>query len=391
MAGKKAKDTEEILNENLEEKAVEPEVEEVEVAEEDIEDVEDDDEEEDIEDEEEDIEDEDMTAALQLLSKVFKKRRYNMMSKEEQRSAYKNQKVSGRKGNYKTEKDLIKEEAQELMAAAQSVPPLMLKGIVYGYEFSDSLGIPLILVTREDKPHFVIKIPVSQFFVYDERTYIGDEGKRALERELKSRIGSEIEFVVFDLQEKECVAIASRLSALERRSHINYKTRPGKKTPFIQNGGRASAKVVCVKNNLVKVEISGIETIIRSEELSWRALESLTQEFEVGDEFEVIVDNIEEFEYEALNRKYKLYSASASKRLAEPNPAEQYFNQFSVGQRIGGKVKTHNEVGVFVDLAGKVDILCPHPASGMVVRGQKCIVEITSMDEKKFRLYGRIV
>ena len=334
---------------------------------------------------------EDAIKSLANLAKVFEKRRYNMMSKKEKEKAYKEEKVAGKKGSVKTEKELIQEEAKELLLSAQSVPKIPLKGEVYGYEYSESLGIPLLLVTRPGKPNFVIKIPVSQFMVYDERNYMGEEGRRALDRELKSRIGSEIDFVVFDLQEKERFAIASRLSAMEIIARKNYTPVHGNKKPLIVNGSRAEAKVIAVKNNLIKVDVSGIEAVIRSEELSWRALESLTQEFAVGDTFHVIVNDIEEFEYEALNQTYKLYKANVSKRLADANPAEKFFHQFSVGQKIGGVIKVHNEIGVFIDLAGKIDILCPHPATGMPIRGAKCIVEITGVDEDKFRLYGRIV
>lgn len=342
---------------------------------------------EDVEELEELVED----AVASVLSRFFEKRRYTMMSKEERDEAYKTKKVSGKKGTVKTEAQRIQEEAKELLFSAQSVPKVPLRGVVYGYEFSEVLGIPLVLVSRPGKPHFVIKIPVSQFMVYDERNYIGEEGKRALDRELRSRIGSEIDFVVFDLQEKERFAIASRLSAMEIIAKKNYTPVHGNKKPLIRNGSTAEAKVICVKNNLVKVEVSGLEAVIRSEELSWRALESLTQEFEVGDTFHVIVNDIEEFEYEALNQKYKLFKANVSKRLADPNPAEQFFHQFAEGQRIGGVIKVHNENGVFIDLAGKMDILCPHPATGMPIRGARCIVEITNIDENKLRLYGRIV
>lgn len=333
-------------------------------------------------------------AALELLvnlTKTFEKRRFNMLSKDEQAKVYHNEHIAGGKDGRKTEVDLMKEEAEELRLAAQSVPPTILKGTIYGYETSDTLGVPMVLVTREDRPNFVIKIPVSQLFMYDEKQYDGEEGRRALAYELNSRMNSEIEFVVYDVLEAEKLAIASRLKAMELRAKSFYKARKGKKKAEIEEGSRTFAKVVSVKNNRVKVEMSGIETTLRSEDLSWRALEDLRNEFKVGQEFEVIVHDIEEVDYESLNKTYKLFTAKASRREALPNPAELFYSQFKIGQRIGGVIKAQNEHGVFVDLAGKMDVLCPPPAVGIPVRGDKCIIEITKMDDKTKRLFGRFV
>ena len=325
------------------------------------------------------------------LVRTYEKRRFEMLSKEEQAKVYHNEHIAGGKGKRKTEKDLMKEEAEELRLAAQSVPPTILTGTIYGYETSETLGVPLVLVTRENKPNFVIKIPVSQLFMYDPKTYEGEAGKRALAYELNSRVNSEIEFVVYNVIEADRLALASRLKAMELRSKNYYKPRKNKKKAEIEEGSRTFAKVVSVKNNRVKVEINGIETEMPSEELSWRALEDLRNEFQVGQEFEVIVHDIEEVEYETLGQTYKLYTATASRREALPNPAELFYSQFKIGQRIGGIIKAQNEHGVFVDLAGKMDVLCPPPAVGKPVRGDKCIIEITKMEDKTKRLFGRFV
>lgn len=324
-------------------------------------------------------------------ARVFEKRRFEMLSKDEKAAVYHNEHIAGGKGNRKTEKDLMKEEAEELRLAAQAVPPTILKGTIYGYETSETLSIPMVLVTREDRPNFVIKIPVSQLFIYDPKNYEGPTGKRALEYELNSRVNSEIEFVVYNVLEAEKLAIASRLKAMELRSKSFYRPRKGKKKAEIEEGSRAWAKVVAVKNNRIKVEVNGVETTMASEDLSWRALDDLRNEFKVGQEFEVIMHDIQEVEHVAFGQTYKLFTAKASRREALPNPAEVFYGQFKIGQRIGGIIKAQNEHGVFVDLAGKMDVLCPPPAVGIPVRGDRCIIEITKMDDKTKRLFGRFV
>ena len=277
------------------------------------------------------------------------------------------------------------------MNAAQAIPPKLLEGKVYGYEITEH-GIPLVHVMRPGKPNFMIKIPVSQFFMFNEKDYENTpEGLRRLEYELKSRINSVIEFVVYDVDEENMIAYGSRLKAMEIRSRIYYRPKREKEKAEIVEGTRALATVVSVKTNRLKVEVLGAEAELRSEDLSYKALHELTQEFKVGEKFEVIVHDIEPVLYSCMDKEYKLYKINASRREALTNPADKFFNQFALGQKVGGIVKTQTPAGIFVDLAGKMDVLCPPPAVGRLLRGDSCIVEITLKDEAKKRLYGRIV
>ena len=348
------------------------------------------------------LDEDEMEEFIAVMTKMYQKRRYNMMSKSESKAAYKNDRIVGKRGtDYKTEKDKVKDEAKLLMEAAQSVPPRILTGEVYGSEFTEH-GIPLMLVklTEKDTGYFIIKIPVSQFFMYDPKTYAGDEGERALLREIDSRIGSTVEFVVYNILEKEGYAYGSRLKAMELRSAKYYKPKKSagsngevtkEKAPEIVAGTRALARVTSVKNNRVKVEIKGAEAELKSEDLSWRALEELTEEFEVGQEFEVIVKDVTPVKYDSMGNTYNLFVVKASKKEADPNPADMYFDKFFVKQRIKGVVKSQTETGVFVDLSGMMDCLCPAPAVGRAIRGEKCLIEITEKDEKKKHLYGRFL
>lgn len=326
-----------------------------------------------------------------LNDRMFEKRRYHMLDQDMKKKAYKTEHVVGADEDYVSESMKTQQEALELMNAAQAIPPKLLKGRVTGYETTEH-DFTLVHVSLLEGSNFIIKIPVEQFFVYEKQNYQGDlEGKRRLQKELNSRINSEIEFVVYDVDEIKMIAYASRVKAMEIRSRIFYKDTKRTKKPLIQNGTKAMARVVSVKNNRVVVEVCGVETTMASEELSWKALDVLTEEFKVGDKFPVVVDNIESFIYDTNKQSYKLFKITASKRLAERNPAEKYYHQFSVGQFVGGIVKTHTPVGVFVELDGKMDCVCPPSVADRFVRGDNCIVEITRMDDEKKRIFGRFV
>ena len=159
------------------------------------------------------------------------------------------------------------------------------------------------------------------------------------------------------------------------------------------DGEKALAKVVSVRTDRVKVEVCGAETTIISKELSWLALGVITDEFSINDQFYVRVSNIKEYRYDRLDgAACRLVTISASKRDAEPKPAEQYYDSFELGGYYGGVIKNaDDEAGVFVNLQEKMDCLCGYPASGIPSRGKQCIVQITRKEDAKKRLSGNIV
>ena len=93
------------------------------------------------------------------------------------------------------------------------------------------------------------------------------------------------------------------------------------------------AGIILIRKDRVKVEVCGAETTIISKELSWLALGVITDEFSINDQFYVRVSNIKEYRYDRLDgAACRLVTISASKRDAEPKPAEQYYDSFELVQ-----------------------------------------------------------
>lgn len=348
---------------------------------------------------EEDISQEDIDAEISAIDdelkdiesqeKIFEKRRIHMMTKKERLE----QKKQGEKVAYvngvkaQTEEESYREEAKILRAAAKSNPVTRLTGIVVGHRETEH-GILLIEVMY-GKGEIPIYIPVNQFFAYKEETYAG-ENRKFLINDLKSRLGSEVSFCVYDVKEKEKYAIGSRLRALESESRYNYLKEKADGQPEIVKGMIAPAKVISVRKDRVRVNVAGADCVIKSPELSWTALDDLRNEFKNGDTFNVKIMEIQEFDFTADNQTYHLIKVEVSKRLAEKNPAEKYFDSFKEGETCLGEVKADANAGLFVRVKNKMDCLCGYPANGHPIRGQNVIVTITSKDEKNKRLYGII-
>ena len=336
--------------------------------EEDIEDINDSEEdsvEDSAEDSVEDIEDGEINPTVDEIAKaiatIFDKRRVFAANKKEKRKLYgrKEKVVSERGASAKTEKDYLKEEYEILKAAVRSYPKkLILKGVITGVVEDSTTGQMSAQVKADNtRGLFKILIPVQELFPIRLEDYRGERG-----------------------------ALAIKTS----RYYFNLQN-DGK--PEMVEGVKALAKVVSVRKDRVKVEVCGAETTIISKELSWLALGVITDEFSINDQFYVRVSNIKEYRYDRLDgAACRLVTISASKRDAEPKPAEQYYDSFELGGYYGGVIKNaDDEAGVFVNLQEKMDCLCGYPASGIPSRGKQCIVQITRKEDAKKRLSGNIV
>lgn len=325
-----------------------------------------------------------------MLSKMFDKRRTQAATREERRELYRDAERAVQIDGFRAESDADKKrnEIRRLMTAAQSVPPQILRGSVIGFHKTSEDGTWVIDVQEKDSEGNVrILIPIDQFMT-NHKEYAEE---RFLVNELQGRINSDVDFIIYQVVEKDGLAAASRIAAQEQKIYRNFIRPMEDEVPRICDGMIVPATVISVRRDRVRVDISGAEAVIKSEDLSWTALNSIEKEFKVGDVFNVKVSEIKTVEYKTAQRTYRLLSLRASKREAEPDPREKYFDQFEQGQFCGGEVKAFTDNGlIFVRVADKMDCLCRAPQSGTPARGDKVIVLIQEKNPEEKRLYGVI-
>lgn len=328
-------------------------------------------------------------------SGIFQKRRSFQATKEQRRKMYRrSEKVVAQKGQrVMTTEDHLKHEHDILLAATRSVPKTILYGEIVGVTENNE-GVMCALVQLDDtNGMYRILIPALELFPLDLDNYTkGPEGLTYLKNEMRSRIGGHIGFTVYDLRENERTAYGSRVEAMAIEAYHWYRQKDAEGRTKMENGLRATAEIMSVRKDRVKVHVLGAEATILSKDMSWLSLGVLTEEFKIGQTIVVRVTNIKESEYiGADGRKHVLISISASKKDAELNPAELYYDQFQLGDIVMGTItNTDDPVGVFVNLQGKIDCLCHFPASGVPMRGRACVVEIIKKDDTNKYLYGQI-
>lgn len=364
------------------------------------------------EDENEGISKDDLETITNVVAAVLKKsgmfhgRKVNRATKEQRKNMYvsESEVVSSKSERIMTDKDYLKQESDILMTAAVSKSPRkILSGKIVGFG-NDAENIMCAKIQLDNtKGKYKVLIPVSYLFPFDYEKEYGrygaEKGASYFSDELVSRIGGHITFTITKVLEKEQIAYGCRLEAMAIEAYGWYKHKQEDGEPKLKNGLKAIAEVISVRDDRLKVYVLGAEATIKTKELSWTSLGLIRDEFHMGDKFAVCVDHITDNDYNvctykdgkvAEKRNFKLVNISASKRKAEPEPKNEYFKDFEIGNLSGGIITNIDGGKIFVSLYGKMDCVCNAPAKGVPAKGVACVVEITQRKEKEKLLYGKI-
>lgn len=268
-------------------------------------------------------------------------------------------------------------------------------------------GKPIMVAVIPENMRGFVKIHIPEMLFLAPCIYNGfkpelsdDEETRNLKRkylrdELVAYIGANVSFVIQEFDEKEKLALANRVAAMDLITRLNY-VRPNKKDPDnrpeIFEGLRVAAEVLAVRKDRIRINVKGVDTTITSgRELSSVALENLTNEFKVGDKFYVKVKEIKSGRTK-IDRTYAhLKEIKVSKTEGEPKESDLFFSSFQVGQICGATVKRIEDNNIFVRLEDKMDAMCPIPTVGVPNVGSIVNVKITKMEDEKKFIYAKVI
>lgn len=258
----------------------------------------------------------------------------------------------------------------------------IISGIVSGVEVMPNDNITCAVVYVE--PYKII-IPFEQFM---DLTPVPNRDPSDHKRFLISkRLGSEVDFVIRAIDEKEEVAIADRKRAMERICRTEgFKAKKPNGEPLISIGNIVPrARIVSSLRGGIIVEVRGTEIFIPAAELSYSRIQDATINFPVGNLIDVKITEISNDE--EGNPVYK-----ASVKATMTNPYEKAMKRFQVGDTYVGMVTVVNKLGVFVKLPGGVDALCNFPDRGVSpVSGSMVTVRIQNIQTDLNRIFGRII
>jgi ribosomal protein S1 len=142
-----------------------------------------------------------------------------------------------------------------------------------------------------------IAIPVKEMMIILDRPAGQSdwEYNERVARLLNRMMGAEIDFVVRGITGKgeERAAVASRKSAMLRLRRRYYLTNGANGKPQVHPGRIVEARITAVSQMAIRVEIFGVETSIRSQDLTWGYMSDARDEFFVGDTVQVHVSMVD--------------------------------------------------------------------------------------------------
>lgn len=285
----------------------------------------------------------------------------------------------------------------ELVSSAKSKK--ILTGVVDGER-----GTELGEIAEVTYNGFTVLIPARDFVEvpedFEKRPKTGQNSQASyLKSQINYRLGSEIDFIVRQVDEKNQIAVGSRLEAMYRKAEDHYGVRPGASSPRLLKDMIVEARIVAVSGVSITVEVFGVDHVIKQEEISWNRLAEVDAEYSVGDTVKVRIMSIvpetvtRDFfvDGKLKPRQITKYNVQASIKRAGINPNEKYYNDFVVGGNYLSQVTQVTDKGVFVRMKDKMDALCRLPDELQVPRvGDKVLVTVVSKIDDTKVIYANI-
>lgn len=133
---------------------------------------------------------------------------------------------------------------------------------------------------------FRIVIPLKQMLVFPSRwpsLAVYEETIEHLPRVINARMGSEIDFIVKGIDNKDRSVVASRRAAMLRKRQTFYMDKTDTGKPMIYPGRIVQARVVAVAEKALRIEVFGVEYSIRASGISWEWIGNAKDFYSVGD------------------------------------------------------------------------------------------------------------
>ncbi len=333
---------------------------------------------------------------------MFWRRTINLPSRRQIKKAFKHEKIVGDEyDEIMTEGKQRELEYQVLSDSAKADRPKVLTGRIRGVEpVTDSRGriinyeakVSLIMNPQDKEVRALMKrgaepaslysvyIPAPMLFVFRRpENFEGPQGLDNLYKEMKARIGSIIDFVVYYVDPTDERVVGSRLRAMQLKSARHYLSSRHKD---VFPGTKAFARVTYVGNVGIQAEVLGAECFIPNEELSWLHINSASDKFHVGDNIAVIVKTIETDKTVVHGRTYSFIRITASAKEATDNPLKKHGKDYCIKGIYDGLVTYRQSTAwYFVCLGGQIDCICKAPEYGTPYIGQQVSVRIKEKNE----------
>lgn len=197
---------------------------------------------------------------------------------------------------------------------------------------------------------FRIVIPLKQMLVFPGRwpsLAVYEETIEHLPRVINARMGSEIDFIVKGIDNKDRSVVASRRAAMLRKRQTFYMDKTDTGKPMIYPGRIVQARVVAVAEKALRIEVFGVEYSIRASGISWEWIGNAKDFYSVGDRVLVRILEVNRPNVRDISIKADIRSTSKTTtldNLHKCKPQNRYVGR--VTDNYGGVVSIRLNNGV---------------------------------------------
>ncbi|MEE1503083.1 MAG: S1 RNA-binding domain-containing protein, partial [Acutalibacteraceae bacterium] len=275
-----------------------------------------------------------------------------------------------------TEEDKLRENILDLVASQKTGK--ILTGKIVGIEQHGTVKVAVLY-----HGEFKVIIPAEYLIPASSVPKSSKNYTAAISHSTIKRLGAEVDYIVEGFDHENNVAIGNRLKAMEaRRKHFYFGfDRQGNK--LVYPDAYCEARVVSVVRSGVFVEVLGVETFVRLNELSYQRINNTEDEFRTGMTVLVKVLALDTSDKDNIR-------ISVSIKQAKENPATKALAKISEGGYYMGKVTMVDVYGVFVSLDCGIDCLCKLPFYERPIRGAKASVKVMGVDRENGKVWGVI-
>lgn len=232
---------------------------------------------------------------------------------------------------------------------------------------------PCLVVTKER---------VKGIIPLDEAGIHVSDDEKISRRRLMTLIGQDISFQVIGIDKKNGIFIGSRLKAMDKLSNSAWsKFEAGQiKTVVARRIVRRTRPNGDIVDIGIYVELDGLEIFLPVQEISYGWVGEIANTIQPGDVFDVKINKVD--------RENQRLDISVKALQEDPWPAVA--DRYTKGNIYVGTVTGHADYGVFMDFEPGVNVLCQHPKSGKINKGDKVAVLITRITPEEKKINGVI-
>ena len=335
---------------------------------------------------------------------AFLRRTINVPGRRALRKAFEEEEIVGDDyGEVETEGKKREYEYQLLADSAQAKRPKILLGRVRGIDpvyndrnqiYTYEAKVSLIadpadpktkeLMAKKQEPAslYTVYIPAPMFFFYRKpELFEGPDGLRNLLRSMRNKVGSLVEFIVYDIKADDTRVLGSRVRAMQLRAYEYYLNPRAKK---IVPGTKAMGRITESGVHGVTVEVKGAECFIPNNELSWLRVPAANDEdqFKVGKAIPVVVESVEVGKVKVLNQETQYVVVTASAKKAQKTPIQAFGKDYPDNSFASGVVTYRYPTEKYcVRIDNRIDCMCYPPDFDTPYIGAEVSVYITGRNE----------